>query len=190
MVGAWLPSASSQSVNNYQTSICIPFVLSTSLLLAEQIPSASGSQEAILKQFSKRCNMLLLNCSSRLTMRVQRLSVLRCKTRECPINRSIRKSSSLMSPLISLLQPSHATVIRDEQNMLSSLLKSLRSIDAPKDDFDLVYDTRSRIDDLFLIVIVGEFNSGEAHEHFSFFRSTFFCLHSIQYVHNERNFVP
>ena len=34
-------------------------------------------------------------------------------------------------------------------------------IDASKNDIDLIYDTRSRMDDLFLIVVVGEFNSGQ-----------------------------
>lgn len=37
-------------------------------------------------------------------------------------------------------------------------------IDASKNDIDLVYDTRSRMDDLFLIVVVGEFNSGQVAE--------------------------
>ena len=44
--------------------------------------------------------------------------------------------------------------------MLTSLISCLRSIDSPKEEIDLIYDTRSRMDDLFLIVIVGEFNSG------------------------------
>jgi ribosome biogenesis GTPase A len=38
----------------------------------------------------------------------------------------------------------------------------LHSIDAAKDDIDLLADTRSRIDDLFLIVVVGEFNAGKS----------------------------
>ena len=65
-----------------------------------------------------------------------------------------------MSPLTNLLRPNHSDIILEEQNMLTSLISCLRSIDSPKEEIDLIYDTRSRMDDLFLIVIVGEFNSG------------------------------
>lgn len=106
-------------------------------------------------------SMLPTSLSRRMTSAIKTSHLLRSSTtRYCPLKCTKRDSSSLLSPFISLLQPSHSTIIQDEQNMLSSLLKSLRAIDAPQNDFDLVYDTRSRIDDLFLIVIVGEFNSG------------------------------
>jgi ribosome biogenesis GTPase A len=38
----------------------------------------------------------------------------------------------------------------------------LHSIEAAQDDIELLADTRSRIDDLFLIVVVGEFNAGKS----------------------------
>lgn len=71
-------------------------------------------------------------------------------------------STCVPSSFESLLQPSHSTIIHDEQKMLSSLMTCLHSIDAPKDDIDLLADTRMRIDDLFLIVVVGEFNAGKS----------------------------
>ena len=46
--------------------------------------------------------------------------------------------------------------------MLSDLHACLRGVDASKDALELVSDTRSRIDDLFLIVICGEFNAGKS----------------------------
>jgi hypothetical protein len=72
----------------------------------------------------------------------------------------VREFSSVLSPLTNLLRPNHSDIILEEQNMLTSLISCLRSIDSPKEEIDLIYDTRSRMDDLFLIVIVGEFNSG------------------------------
>lgn len=69
--------------------------------------------------------------------------------------------SSILSPLVDLLRPNHSGIITEEQNLLTSLLSCLRTIDASKEEIDLIYDTRSRMSDLFLIVIVGEFNSGK-----------------------------
>lgn len=75
-----------------------------------------------------------------------------------------QRYSSIPSPFSQLLKPNHSQIILAEQNLLSSLLSCLRMIDASKNDIDLVYDTRSRMDDLFLIVVVGEFNSGQVAE--------------------------
>ena len=72
-----------------------------------------------------------------------------------------QRYSSIPSPFSQLLKPNHSQIILAEQNLLSSLLSCLRMIDASKNDIDLIYDTRSRMDDLFLIVVVGEFNSGQ-----------------------------
>ena len=46
--------------------------------------------------------------------------------------------------------------------MLGELHSCLRTLDATKDSLELIADTRSRIDDLFLIVICGEFNAGKS----------------------------
>ena len=35
-------------------------------------------------------------------------------------------------------------------------------MEAPQEDIDLVVDIRSRIEDIFMVVIVGEFNSGKS----------------------------
>ena len=133
--------------------------------------------------------MLLLYRRSRLSSTAQLQSRLCCGAKLSMTKYIHRKSSSFMSPFVSLLQPSHSTIIKDEQNMLSALLKSLRSIDAPQDDFDLVYDTRSRIDDLFLIVIVGEFNSGISTLFYIFFAFCIFCRKCSQSVYDEHYFV-
>jgi hypothetical protein len=81
--------------------------------------------------------------------------------------------SSILSPLVDLLRPNHSGIITEEQNLLTSLLSCLRSIDASKEEIDLIYDTRSRMSDLFLIVIVGEFNSGMT-GHYSVYLPSFF----------------
>ena len=78
-------------------------------------------------------------------------------------HRSSSSSSGAHLPAFAaLLQPSHGSIIRDEQKMLADLHTCLRGVDANKDALELVSDTRSRIDDLFLIVICGEFNAGKS----------------------------
>lgn len=89
-----------------------------------------------------------------------RSAAVRCLAMPSLKSYQMREFSSVLSPLTNLLRPNHSDIILEEQNMLTSLISCLRSIDSPKEEIDLIYDTRSRMDDLFLIVIVGEFNSG------------------------------
>ena len=89
-----------------------------------------------------------------------RSAAVQCLVKPSLKSYQVREFSSVLSPLTNLLRPNHGDIILEEQNMLTSLISCLRSIDSPKEEIDLIYDTRSRMDDLFLIVIVGEFNSG------------------------------
>ena len=89
-----------------------------------------------------------------------RSAAVRCSVKPHLKSYQVREFSSVLSPLTNLLRPNHSDIILEEQNMLTSLISCLRSINSPKEEIDLIYDTRSRMDDLFLIVIVGEFNSG------------------------------
>jgi hypothetical protein len=61
-----------------------------------------------------------------------------------------------------ILQPHHLDIVKDERVMFSKLFKSLVEIKSDDEVLKLVTDTQSRIDDLFLVVVVGEFNSGKS----------------------------
>lgn len=76
--------------------------------------------------------------------------------------RYISSTSSFSSSFASLLQDNHKTIINDEREMLTELYSTLQSIGVTQDELDLVADTRSRIDDLFMVVICGEFNAGKS----------------------------
>ena len=104
--------------------------------------------------------MQKLGFSNKLQLLRKCRATIRCSAKSCVKSYQTRKFSSVLSPLTNLLRPNHSDIILEEQNMLTSLISCLRSINSPKEEIDLIYDTRSRMDDLFLIVIVGEFNSG------------------------------
>jgi len=53
-------------------------------------------------------------------------------------------------------------LLRRERQLFSELLEFLRSFDAPRNDIELVEQTLSDLEELFLLVIVGEFNSGKS----------------------------
>ena len=55
-----------------------------------------------------------------------------------------------------------ANLVKEEKALLKKLHEVLRMSDAPKDDLDLVLDTRARIEDFFTLVVSGEFNSGKS----------------------------
>ena len=61
-----------------------------------------------------------------------------------------------------ILQPYHLDIVKDERVMFNKLYKNLIEIKADDEVLKLVADTQSRIDDLFLVVVVGEFNSGKS----------------------------
>ena len=61
-----------------------------------------------------------------------------------------------------MLSSSHSRILSDERTLLGELHRTLFSMDAPKETLDLIADTKSRIDDLFLIPCVGEFNAGKS----------------------------
>ena len=77
-------------------------------------------------------------------------------------NFNIRKNieSSLIGS--TLLNEDHYTFLDEERALLSTLQKVLRLGGAKKEDLDLVADLRSRIDDLFMVCVVGEFNAGKS----------------------------
>ncbi|ACZ41549.1 Dynamin family protein [Thermobaculum terrenum ATCC BAA-798] len=53
-------------------------------------------------------------------------------------------------------------LLRRERQLFSELLEFLRSFDAPRNDIELVEQTLGDLEELFLLVIVGEFNSGKS----------------------------
>jgi len=61
------------------------------------------------------------------------------------------------------LQPKHSKIVKAERALLQSLHNTLSQIgDVPQDTLSLLLDSTNRIDDLFLVCIVGEFNSGKS----------------------------
>lgn len=69
-----------------------------------------------------------------------------------------RKFSSLSS----LLKKDQISIVEDEKLMFDELFASLKLMEASQDDLDLIRDCRSRVDDFFMVIVVGEFNAGKS----------------------------
>jgi small GTP-binding protein len=63
---------------------------------------------------------------------------------------------------VTLFTKKEEEIVQSERALLSSLLESLSQIDADEEDIDLLKRSSAHLDDLFLVVIVGEFNSGKS----------------------------
>lgn len=93
-----------------------------------------------------------------LQARVQdRLSVVSNQYVSC-----LSRQSSTHHALRDLLSSDHLSVINEERDLLGELHGTLSALEVPRESLDLVADTRQRIDDLFMMVIVGEFNAGKS----------------------------
>src|SRR5574341_1853419 len=62
----------------------------------------------------------------------------------------------------SLLNPERAALLRDEKNYLVGWLASLSSLKHPPEELDDLRQALLQLDELFLIVVVGEFNAGKS----------------------------
>ena len=77
--------------------------------------------------------------------------------------RNVTLQRPFSSPsLASLLSSRQKSIIKDEKSIFDELHGYLQQIDANQSDIDLVVETKSRVDDVFLVVIVGEFNAGKS----------------------------
>ena len=83
--------------------------------------------------------------------------------RRC-FNRALRRRhlSSVTAAPSSFLSVGHAQVLADERQLLLKLHSVLVSMDAPRDTLDLLRDLQLRLDDIFIITVVGEFNAGKS----------------------------
>lgn len=70
--------------------------------------------------------------------------------------------SNIPSNLGNLLQPSHFSLIDAERKFLSDLYNTMYRMNSSKEILDLLADTNARINDLFVVVVVGEFNAGKS----------------------------
>lgn len=62
----------------------------------------------------------------------------------------------------SLLSPEQAALLRDEKNFLVELHASLAGLKHPPEELDELRQALLQLDELFLIVVVGEFNAGKS----------------------------
>lgn len=74
-----------------------------------------------------------------------------------------RRSLSSSSTSGSLLSSGHSQVLADERKLLIALhLVLAQGLDAPREQLDLLKDLQQRLDDIFIIPVVGEFNAGKS----------------------------
>jgi len=66
------------------------------------------------------------------------------------------------SSLSQILKSHHLKIVEEERSLLLRLSDILHRIDASTDDVELIHDTILRIDEVFMVVIVGEFNAGKS----------------------------
>src|SRR5512136_2666807 len=64
--------------------------------------------------------------------------------------------------LQSMLNESQAQLLRDEKEALAEIRLALAELDAPREALDTVQKAILQLDELFLIVVVGEFNAGKS----------------------------
>ena len=75
---------------------------------------------------------------------------------------SSSSTSNSTEALRTILNDAHYAIINDERNLLADLHAALVALEVPSTELDLVADTRARIDDLYMILVVGEFNAGKS----------------------------
>src|SRR5438046_6754381 len=63
-------------------------------------------------------------------------------------------------PLI--LTDAQAQLLRDEKKYLTDLFATLSELKSPPAELDALQDSIVRLEELFLIVVVGEFNAGKS----------------------------
>ncbi|MBX3002022.1 MAG: dynamin family protein [Caldilineaceae bacterium] len=61
-----------------------------------------------------------------------------------------------------LLTAEQDKILRQERSLLESLLVTLARLDAPEADLDLIRQSLRQLEEMFLLVIVGEFNAGKS----------------------------
>lgn len=61
-----------------------------------------------------------------------------------------------------LLTAEQDKILRQERSLLESLLVTLARLDAPEADLDLLRQSLHQLEEMFLLVIVGEFNAGKS----------------------------
>ncbi|NOZ49039.1 MAG: GTP-binding protein [Chloroflexi bacterium] len=61
-----------------------------------------------------------------------------------------------------ILTAQHEALLRRERDLFSSLERILPQLEAPADDLNTLARTRQQLDEFFLLVVVGEFNSGKS----------------------------
>jgi small GTP-binding protein len=66
------------------------------------------------------------------------------------------------STLGDLLSASQKKILVNERAIFDEILKLLQQADADQADIDIITETKSRVDDVFLVVVVGEFNAGKS----------------------------
>ena len=96
-------------------------------------------------------------------------------------NTFVSSLSSFSSSISSLLHTDYRSIVSEERIVLGKLHAALKLCNATTEDLDLISDTRASIDDLFMLVIVGEFNAG---------KSTFInALLGEKYCKEGKNFI-
>src|SRR5438132_5744369 len=64
--------------------------------------------------------------------------------------------------LESILTEEQACLLRDEKTALADVRVALARLDAPRDTLETLQQAILQLDELFLLVVVGEFNSGKS----------------------------
>src|SRR5712692_190095 len=64
--------------------------------------------------------------------------------------------------LQSILTEQQAKLLRDEKDTLAAIRLSLASLDAPRESLETLQQAILQLDELFLLVVVGEFNAGKS----------------------------
>ena len=61
-----------------------------------------------------------------------------------------------------ILKPTQETLLKDERRVLSDLQVTLAPLDGEPEDQETLRQSILQLDELFLLVVVGEFNSGKS----------------------------
>jgi predicted GTPase len=75
------------------------------------------------------------------------------------VSQTCKFSSGIFS---SLFKPNHKELLDMQKSTLANLSKILKAVDSNALEAKLLDDTRAKLDDIFLLVIVGEFNVGKS----------------------------
>jgi small GTP-binding protein len=147
---AWGVAARCQSPTNRACSIRTIF--------SERSPS----QQRLLQTTAHRPHVAIGTPFGRVTRRSLHAVVSEEPLAPLPSAQKPKEASNVKEGLRRVLSPTQAELLQQETSFLESMMVLLHRVGAEQNDMELLERTKKHLEELFMLVVVGEFNSGKS----------------------------